>query len=225
MVKIRLRRVGAKKQPHYRVVVTDSRAPRDGKSLETIGYYNPRTEPPTVEIDAARALYWLGVGAQPSEAVKRMLDQQGILARAAAIKRGEVPPETEEDAWQRLAETVAAEEEPLDLEAAVAEAEPLEAEEEAELAEEEEELESEEDEYPEEQDDDDEYEADLYDEEEEDEELEEDWEEEEEEADDEETDDYDDDDDDDDWELDVDEDEIDNEDDVDEDEDEDENNE
>ena len=220
MVKIRLRRVGAKKQPHYRVVVTDSRAPRDGKSLETIGYYNPRTEPPTVEIDAARALYWLSVGAQPSEAVKRMLDQQGILARAAAIKRGEVPPETEEDAWQRLAETVAAEEEPLDLEAAAAEAEPPEAEEEAELAEEEEELESEEDEYPEEEDDDDdsddEYEAGLYDEEEEDEELEEDWEEEEEEAGDEETDDYDDD-----WELDVDEDEIDDDDDdVDEDEDE-----
>jgi len=91
MVKIRLRRVGAKKQPHYRIVVTDSRAPRDGKFIETIGSYNPRTEPVTMEVDAERALYWLGVGAQPSEAVRRMLDRLGILAQAAAIKRGEVP--------------------------------------------------------------------------------------------------------------------------------------
>lgn len=90
MVKIRLRRVGAKKQPHYRIVVADSRSPRDGKSLETIGHYNPRTDPPTVEVDAERALYWLGTGAQPSEAVRQMLDRLGILGRAAAIKRGEV---------------------------------------------------------------------------------------------------------------------------------------
>ncbi len=91
MVKIRLRRVGAKKQPHYRIVVADSKAPRDGKFIETIGHYNPRTEPVTMEVDTERALYWLGVGAQPSEAVKRMLDKLGILAQAAAIKRGEVP--------------------------------------------------------------------------------------------------------------------------------------
>lgn len=91
MVKIRLRRVGAKKQPHYRIVVADSRAPRDGKFIETIGSYNPRTEPVTIEVDAERALYWLGVGAQPSEAVKRMLDKLGILAQAAALKRGETP--------------------------------------------------------------------------------------------------------------------------------------
>lgn len=91
MVKIRLRRVGAKKQPHYRIVVADSKAPRDGKFIETIGHYNPRTEPVTLEVDAERALYWLGVGAQPSEAVRRMLDKLGILAQAAAIKRGEVP--------------------------------------------------------------------------------------------------------------------------------------
>ncbi len=91
MVKIRLRRVGAKKQPHYRIVVADSKAPRDGKFIETIGHYNPRTEPVTLEVDTERALYWLGVGAQPSEAVRRMLDRLGILAQAAAIKRGEVP--------------------------------------------------------------------------------------------------------------------------------------
>jgi small subunit ribosomal protein S16 len=88
MVKIRLRRTGAKKQPHYRVVVTDSRSPRDGKFIENIGHYNPRTEPPTVEIDAERALYWLSVGAQPSEAVKRMLDKMGVMAQVPAVRKG-----------------------------------------------------------------------------------------------------------------------------------------
>jgi small subunit ribosomal protein S16 len=90
MVKIRLRRTGAKKQPSYRVVVTDAKSPRDGKFIENIGNYNPRTDPPTVEIDAERAIYWLRVGAQPSEAVRRMLDKLGIISRAEAIKRGEV---------------------------------------------------------------------------------------------------------------------------------------
>jgi small subunit ribosomal protein S16 len=93
MVKIRLRRVGAKKQPHYRVVVTDSRSPRDGRFIETIGYYNPRTEPPTVEIDAERALHWLSVGAQPTAAVERMLDKMGIMSQVAAVRRGEVSVE------------------------------------------------------------------------------------------------------------------------------------
>jgi small subunit ribosomal protein S16 len=90
MVKIRLRRVGAKKQPHYRVVVTDSSSPRDGRFIETIGNYNPRTEPPTVEIDAERAIYWLSVGAQPSAAVQRMLDKMGIMSKVAAVRKGEV---------------------------------------------------------------------------------------------------------------------------------------
>ena len=90
MVKIRLRRTGAKKQPHYRVVVTDSRSPRDGKFIEIIGHYNPRTEPPTVEIDAERALYWLSVGAQPSEAIRRMLDKMGVLAQVQAVRKGEL---------------------------------------------------------------------------------------------------------------------------------------
>ena len=89
MVKIRLRRTGAKKQPSYRVVVTDSRSPRDGKFIEIIGHYNPRTEPPTMEVDAERALYWLSVGAQPSEAVKRMLDKMGILAQVPAVRKGD----------------------------------------------------------------------------------------------------------------------------------------
>ena len=93
MVKIRLRRTGAKKQPHYRVVVTDSKAPRDGKFIEIIGHYNPRTEPITAEIDAERALYWLSVGAQPSAAVKRLLDKMGIMAQVSAVRKGEVSVE------------------------------------------------------------------------------------------------------------------------------------
>lgn len=89
MVRIRLRRVGAKKQPHYRVVVADQRSPRDGRHIETIGYYNPRTEPETVEIKEERALYWLGQGAQPSEVVRHMLEKQGTLGRLARLKAGE----------------------------------------------------------------------------------------------------------------------------------------
>jgi len=80
MVKIRLRRVGAKKQPSYRIVVADSRAPRDGKFIESIGQYNPRTDPETVVVDAERASYWLGQGAQPTNAVARLLRKEGLLA-------------------------------------------------------------------------------------------------------------------------------------------------
>ena len=89
MVKIRLRRVGAKKQPSYRVVVADSRAPRDGRFIETIGFYNPRTEPETVRIKEDRALHWLSVGAQPTDSVARLLNKQGTLARSERLKQGE----------------------------------------------------------------------------------------------------------------------------------------
>ena len=89
MVKIRLRRVGAKKQPSYRVVVADSRAPRDGRFIETIGFYNPRTEPETVRIKEDRALHWLSVGAQPTDSVARLLNKQGTLARFERLKQGE----------------------------------------------------------------------------------------------------------------------------------------
>ncbi|MDY6875153.1 MAG: 30S ribosomal protein S16 [Chloroflexota bacterium] len=89
MVKIRLRRVGAKKQASYRVVVADARAPRDGRFIEIIGFYNPRTEPETTEIKEDRALYWLGVGAQPTEPVARLLKKQGTLARFERLKKGE----------------------------------------------------------------------------------------------------------------------------------------
>ena len=89
MLRIRLRRMGKKKQPSYRVVVADSRAPRDGRFVETIGFYNPRTDPPTFRIEEERALYWLSQGAKPSEPVARLLEKQGTLDRFARLKAGE----------------------------------------------------------------------------------------------------------------------------------------
>lgn len=89
MVRIRLRRVGKKKQASFRVVVADQRSPRDGRFIETIGFYNPRTDPPIVKINEERALYWLSQGAQPSEAVARLLGKQGTLDRFARLKEGE----------------------------------------------------------------------------------------------------------------------------------------
>ncbi len=86
MVKIRLRRMGMKKQPSYRIVVCDSKAPRDGKYIESIGFYNPRTEPDTIQIDEERALYWLGVGAQPTEAVLRLFEKVGIMEKFAKTR-------------------------------------------------------------------------------------------------------------------------------------------
>ena len=83
-VKIRLTRKGKKKQPTYRVVVADSRAPRDGRYIEQIGRYDPRQEPSVVEIDNERALYWLGNGAQPSDAVRKLLQISGAIAGGPA---------------------------------------------------------------------------------------------------------------------------------------------
>jgi len=79
MVRIRLRRQGARNQPSYRIVVADSRAPRDGRFIEILGFYNPRTNPPTFRVDEERARYWLSQGAQPSEAVARILRKVGVL--------------------------------------------------------------------------------------------------------------------------------------------------
>ena len=73
MVRIRLRRTGSKKQASYRVIVADQRSPRDGRFIENLGHYNPRTNPPTFEVDKGRVSYWLDKGAQPSEAVAQML--------------------------------------------------------------------------------------------------------------------------------------------------------
>jgi small subunit ribosomal protein S16 len=78
-VRIRLTRVGATKQPSYRLVVADSRNARDGRSIETIGHYNPRTDPVEVSIDAEKAKKWLSVGAQPSDTVARLFRNAGIL--------------------------------------------------------------------------------------------------------------------------------------------------
>ena len=79
MVKIRLKRMGAKKAPFYRVVVADSRYPRDGRFIEEIGYYNPMTNPAEVKIDAEKAAQWLKNGAQPTETVKSLLKKSEII--------------------------------------------------------------------------------------------------------------------------------------------------
>ncbi|MEE1054181.1 MAG: 30S ribosomal protein S16 [Acutalibacteraceae bacterium] len=78
-VKIRLRRIGAKKAPFYRVVVADSRYPRDGRFIEEIGYYDPTKEPAVVNIDADKAKKWIGNGAQPTDTVKALLKKNGVL--------------------------------------------------------------------------------------------------------------------------------------------------
>lgn len=77
-VKIRLRRVGAKKAPFYRVVVSDSRYPRDGRFIEEIGYYDPNKEPSVIEIDDEKAKQWIKNGAQPTDTVKKLLKIKGI---------------------------------------------------------------------------------------------------------------------------------------------------
>jgi small subunit ribosomal protein S16 len=89
MVRLRLRRIGAKKQPSYRVVAADKEAPRDGRFLEALGHYNPRTEPATITLKEDRIFHWLSVGAQPSEAVDRLFKQMGTDERWTRYKAGE----------------------------------------------------------------------------------------------------------------------------------------
>ena len=79
MVKIRLRRMGAKKAPYYRIIVADSRSPRDGRCIEEIGTYNPLTEPATVTVDAEKAQQWIKNGAQPTDTVKALLKKANVL--------------------------------------------------------------------------------------------------------------------------------------------------
>ena len=86
MVKIRLRRVGAKNRPSYRLVVADSRAPRDGAFINIIGHYNPLTDPETVVIDEEKALHWLRQGAQPTATAARLLSKIGIMEKFETIK-------------------------------------------------------------------------------------------------------------------------------------------
>ncbi|MDM5246908.1 MULTISPECIES: 30S ribosomal protein S16 [unclassified Lysinibacillus] len=80
-VKIRLKRMGAKKSPFYRIVVADARSPRDGRSIETVGTYNPLTQPATVNIDEEKALKWLSDGAKPSDTVRNLFSEQGIMEK------------------------------------------------------------------------------------------------------------------------------------------------
>jgi small subunit ribosomal protein S16 len=88
MVKIRLMRMGAKKRPFYRVVVADSRSPRDGRFIENIGRYHPLSDPSVIEIDEERALHWLGAGAQPTDSVRNLLDKVGIWQKFSSVPAG-----------------------------------------------------------------------------------------------------------------------------------------
>ena len=78
MVKIRLKRIGAKKKPFYRIIVADSRAPRDGKYIEQIGTYDPKVDPSVINVDAEKAKKWLSTGAQPTDIVKKLLKIAGV---------------------------------------------------------------------------------------------------------------------------------------------------
>ncbi len=82
MIRLRLRRMGAKKRPSYRIVAADQKSPRDGRFIESIGYYDPLTEPATIKINEERARHWLSVGAQPSDTVAHLLRRAGITASA-----------------------------------------------------------------------------------------------------------------------------------------------
>jgi len=86
MVKIRLRRTGAKKRPSYRLVVADSRAPRDGAFVAIIGHYNPLTDPETIVIDEEKAQYWLKQGAQPTATASRLLSKVGVIDKSKTSK-------------------------------------------------------------------------------------------------------------------------------------------
>ncbi len=87
MVKIRLRRMGAKKRPFYRVVVADARAPRDGRFIEEIGYYDPTKDPAIIKIDEDRAMKWIKDGAQPTDTARSLLRQSGILRKIHDAKQ------------------------------------------------------------------------------------------------------------------------------------------
>lgn len=113
LLRIRLRRTGKKKQPYYRVVVADQRAPRDGDFIEVIGHYNPRTTPSTIDLKEERVKHWLSVGAQPSETVHRVLHKAGLIEveppkRDTKQSRAERDAETAAEAATAAAETAAA---------------------------------------------------------------------------------------------------------------------
>jgi small subunit ribosomal protein S16 len=92
MLKIRLKRIGRRGQPHYRIVVMESAQPRDGKTVEEIGYYNPRENPSVFDLDKERAKYWLDKGAQPTDTISHYFVKEGLLD---SLKRGSTKPNTE----------------------------------------------------------------------------------------------------------------------------------
>lgn len=85
-VKIRLNRMGAKKNPFYRIVVADSRAPRDGRFIEVLGNYDPSQNPAVVNVDEEKVLDWMGKGAQPTDTVKNLVSKKGLMAKFAEVK-------------------------------------------------------------------------------------------------------------------------------------------
>lgn len=103
-VKLRLRRMGRKKKPFYRIIAADSRAPRDGRFIEEIGYYNPLTDPMTIEVKEDRALYWLGEGAIPTDTVRSLLRKKGVTLRFDLTKRGVAAEKVDEEVqkWELL---------------------------------------------------------------------------------------------------------------------------
>jgi small subunit ribosomal protein S16 len=105
-VKLRLRRMGKKKQPIYKVVAADSRSPRDGKFLEAVGLYNPLTNPHTIDLKEERIFYWLNNGAQPTDTVKSLLRQKGITLKKDLLKKGfsEEKIQDELGKWEKLKE-------------------------------------------------------------------------------------------------------------------------
>jgi small subunit ribosomal protein S16 len=109
-VRLRLRRMGKKKQPIYKVVAADSRSPRDGKFLEAVGIYNPLTKPHTVDLKEERVFYWLDKGAQPTDTVKSLLRQNGITLKREMMRKGkseeEINSEMENRQKLREAKTV-----------------------------------------------------------------------------------------------------------------------
>ena len=126
MVKIRLKRMGAKKRPFYRLVVADSRSPRDGRFIELLGYYDPLPNPAKVQIDADKVREWIGKGARPSDAARALLVEQGILAKVPRTFKPAPEKETAVAAAQAAAEAPVAETEPAAAtEAPAAEAEPV----------------------------------------------------------------------------------------------------
>jgi small subunit ribosomal protein S16 len=105
-VKLRLRRMGKKNQPIYKMVAADSRSPRDGKFLEAVGFYNPLTDPHTLELKEDRIHYWLNVGAQPTNTVKSLLRQKGITLKKELMSKGldEEKIKSELENWQKMKE-------------------------------------------------------------------------------------------------------------------------